>query len=75
MALLGAIGSSQLKACTFAPLSRSQERGWVDRLEDLGFKVKKERATIYLSGNVAWDTDPGSGTRARKGSTIVLYVV
>jgi len=47
----------------------------VDRLEDLGFKVKKERATIYLSGNVAWDTSPGAGTRARKGSTIILYVV
>ncbi len=47
----------------------------VERLEDLGFKVKKERATIYLSGNVAWDTNPGSGTRARKGSTIILYVV
>lgn len=47
----------------------------VERLEDLGFKVKKERATIYLSGNVAWDTSPGSGTRARKGSTIILYVV
>lgn len=47
----------------------------VEKLEDLGFEVKKERATIYLSGNVAWDTSPGSGTRARKGSTIVLYVV
>lgn len=47
----------------------------VERLEDLGFEVKKERATIYLSGNVAWDTDPGSGTRARKGSTIILFVV
>ncbi len=47
----------------------------VEKLEDLGFKVKKERATIYLSGNVAWDTSPGSGTRARKGSTITLYVV
>ena len=47
----------------------------VEKLEDLGFKVKKERATIYLSGNVAWDTSPGSGSRARKGSTIILYVV
>lgn len=47
----------------------------VERLEDLGFKVKKERATIYLSGNVAWDTSPGAGSRARKGSTIILYVV
>lgn len=47
----------------------------VEKLEDLGFKVKQEKATIYLSGNVAWDTSPGSGTRARKGSTIILYVV
>lgn len=47
----------------------------VEKLEDLGFKVRKEKATIYLSGNVAWDTSPGSGTRARKGSTIILYVV
>lgn len=47
----------------------------VERLEALGFKVKKERASIYLSGQVAWDTRPGSGARARKGSTVVLYVV
>ncbi|HWJ09935.1 MAG TPA: PASTA domain-containing protein, partial [Nocardioides sp.] len=47
----------------------------VEKLEDLGFEVKKERATIYLSGNVAWDTSPGSGSRVRKGSTIILYVV
>lgn len=47
----------------------------VEKLEDLGFEVRKERATIYLSGQVAWSTDPEPGTRARKGSTIVLYVV
>ncbi|TWH01332.1 serine/threonine-protein kinase [Nocardioides sp. J9] len=47
----------------------------VEKLEDLGFKVKKERASIYLSGQVAWDTEPGSGARVRKGSTIILYVV
>lgn len=47
----------------------------VEKLEGLGFKVKKERASIYLSGSVAWDTDPGAGKRVRKGSTVVLYVV
>lgn len=47
----------------------------VKKLEDLGFKVKKERASIYLSGSVAWNTDPGPGKRVRKGSTVILYVV
>ncbi|WP_435769428.1 PASTA domain-containing protein [Nocardioides sp. SYSU DS0651] len=47
----------------------------VDKLEALGFEVKKERATIYLTGQVAWDTRPGPGNRARKGSTVVLLVV
>lgn len=47
----------------------------VEKLEDLGFKVKKERASIYLSGQVAWDTDPDPGTRAKKGSTVTLYIV
>lgn len=47
----------------------------VEKLEALGFTVKKERASIYLSGSVAWDTDPGAGERVRKGSTVILYVV
>lgn len=47
----------------------------VEKLEDLGFKVKKEHASIYLSGQVAWATDPESGERVKKGSTIVLYIV
>ena len=47
----------------------------VEKLEDLGFDVDKQKATIYLTGQVAWDTDPGSGTRVRKGSTVILYVV
>ncbi|WP_235536017.1 Stk1 family PASTA domain-containing Ser/Thr kinase [Nocardioides sp. Root190] len=47
----------------------------VEKLKDLGFKVKKERATIYLSGQVAWDTDPKPGSRIKKGSTVILYVV
>ena len=47
----------------------------VQALEDAGFKVKKERASIYLSGAVAWSTNPGSGEKARKGSTVILYVV
>lgn len=47
----------------------------VAKLEDLGFVVKKERATIYLTGSVAWDTDPKAGTKLAKGSTVILYVV
>ncbi|MDN5744340.1 MAG: PASTA domain-containing protein, partial [Nocardioidaceae bacterium] len=47
----------------------------VEKLENAGFRVKVERETIYLSGNVAWRTSPGSGSKARKGSTITLYVV
>ena len=45
------------------------------KLKDAGFKVKVERETIYITGSVAWRTDPEAGSKARKGSTIVLYVV
>ncbi|AIY19869.2 Stk1 family PASTA domain-containing Ser/Thr kinase [Pimelobacter simplex] len=47
----------------------------IAKLEDLGFKVRTEHATIYLSGDVAWSTDPDAGSKVRKGSTITLYVV
>lgn len=47
----------------------------VKKLEDAGFEVRKERADIYLGGDVAWATKPGAGSKARKGSTIVLVVV
>lgn len=47
----------------------------VEKLEALGFTVKKERATIYINGQVAWATNPASGEKARKGSTIILYIV
>ncbi|UUW87587.1 Stk1 family PASTA domain-containing Ser/Thr kinase [Pimelobacter simplex] len=47
----------------------------IAKLEDLGLKVRTEHATIYLSGNVAWSTDPDAGSKVRKGSTIVLYIV
>lgn len=44
-------------------------------LEDLGLVVRVEHADIYINGSVAWSTDPGGGAKARKGSTVVLYVV
>lgn len=47
----------------------------IDRLEKLGLQVRTERAPIYLTGQVAWDTDPKPGKRVRKGSTVVLFVV
>ncbi|WP_370287546.1 Stk1 family PASTA domain-containing Ser/Thr kinase [Nocardioides sp.] len=47
----------------------------IDRLEKLGLEVRTERAPIYLTGQVAWDTDPKPGKRVRKGSTVVLFVV
>ncbi|MBM9461332.1 PASTA domain-containing protein [Nocardioides sp. zg-536] len=47
----------------------------VEKLEALGLVVKKRRASIYINGEVAWATDPAGGTRVRKGSTIVLYIV
>lgn len=47
----------------------------VEKLEDLGLEVRTERASIYLSGTVAWSTDPDAGTKVRKGSTITLYIV
>lgn len=47
----------------------------VKRLEERGFVVRKERATIYFDGSRAWDTDPDAGQRVPKGSTVTLIVV
>ena len=47
----------------------------VAKLEGLGLHVRVEHAEIYLSGNVAWSTNPPSGETVREGSTITLYVV
>jgi serine/threonine-protein kinase len=47
----------------------------VKMLEDLGLKVKTERAQVYFNGSRAWSTDPGSGELVRKGSTVTIYVV
>lgn len=44
-------------------------------LEDLGLEVRVEHADIYINGTVAWSTDPGGGSKVRKGSTVTLYVV
>ncbi|WP_246159371.1 Stk1 family PASTA domain-containing Ser/Thr kinase [Nocardioides antri] len=47
----------------------------VDKLEDLGFVVRTERAQIYFNGSRAWSTDPPAGSLAEKGSTVIIYVV
>lgn len=57
------------------PIRYMSTKDAVDKLKALGFKVKKEHASIFLSGQVAWATDPEAGERVKKGSTIVLYIV
>ncbi len=46
-----------------------------DKLEGLGFEVEVERNSDYFGLGFAVRTDPPSGSRAPKGSTITLYVL
>jgi beta-lactam-binding protein with PASTA domain/serine/threonine protein kinase len=46
-----------------------------EKLEDLGFVVDTARTDHYLGLGFVWSSDPDSGTRIPKGSTIVLYLV
>jgi len=46
-----------------------------ERLKDLGFKVKVEKAAGDLGLGYVWSQDPGSGDEAPKGSTITLFLI
>lgn len=46
-----------------------------DELERLGFEVKTADAQIHLGLGYVSSTDPASGTKIPKGSTITLYLV
>ncbi|WP_300676556.1 Stk1 family PASTA domain-containing Ser/Thr kinase [Nocardioides sp.] len=45
------------------------------KLEALGFKVRTEHASIYLGLGYVYSSNPGSGTKVPKGSTITLIIV
>jgi serine/threonine-protein kinase len=45
------------------------------RLEDLGFKVKVEKAAGDLGLGYVWSQDPGSGEEIPNGSTITLFLI
>ena len=42
-------------------------------LEDAGFKTRRQDV-IFSSGKRVYATDPGAGTKARRGSTVTYYV-
>ena len=44
-------------------------------LEAAGFKVKVQRASLYIGVQYVVGTNPSGGSKARKGSTIVVSVV
>ncbi len=44
-------------------------------LEAAGFKVKVRKASLYIGVQYVVGTDPAGGSKARKGSTIVVSVV
>lgn len=44
-------------------------------LEGLGFKVATKKSSVYLGLQYVAGSDPGSGQKARKGSTITLSLV
>jgi len=46
-----------------------------ERLESLGFKVDTAKTDHYLGLGFVWSSDPDSGKRIPRGSTIVLYLV
>ena len=46
-----------------------------DKLQAAGFSVKVERTAVYIGLGLVVKESPGSGSRAPKGSTIVISVV
>ncbi|UYM05375.1 Stk1 family PASTA domain-containing Ser/Thr kinase [Solicola gregarius] len=46
-----------------------------DELESHGFKVEVEEDDISVGAGIVRDQDPPGGERARRGSTVTLYVV
>jgi serine/threonine-protein kinase len=44
-------------------------------LEDAGFRVRVRRASLYIGVQYVVSTDPGGGTKAPRGSTVVVSVV
>jgi serine/threonine-protein kinase len=45
------------------------------RLEAAGFKVRVRQASLYIGVQYVVSTDPGAGSKAAKGSTVVVSVV
>ncbi len=46
-----------------------------ERLEKAGFKVKVRQASLYIGVQYVVSTDPAGGSKAPKGSTVVVSVV
>jgi serine/threonine protein kinase/beta-lactam-binding protein with PASTA domain len=46
-----------------------------ERLEALGFEVEVEEANEYIGVGYVFSTDPGSGSKVPKGSTITLFLI
>ena len=45
------------------------------RLEAAGFRVRVEEASLYIGVQYVVSTDPSGGSKAPKGSTVVVSVV
>ena len=45
------------------------------RLEDAGFVVKVRHSSMYIGVQYVVATDPGRGTTAPKGSTVIVSIV
>jgi serine/threonine-protein kinase len=50
-------------------------RAATERLEALGFEVRTTQTDHYLGLGFVWSSDPGSGKRIPRGSTITLSLV
>lgn len=56
-------------------LARESTKDAKKELEELGFKVKVEKATIHLGLKVVASTDPPAGTEVPAGSEIIIYEI
>lgn len=56
-------------------LSRESTKDAKKQLQELGFKVKVEKASIHLGLKVVASTDPPAGTEAPAGSEITIYEI
>jgi serine/threonine-protein kinase len=59
---------------TVPDVTNQSPKSATSALEAAGFRVKR-RDVFLSSGKTVYATDPGAGTKAKRGSTVTIYVI